>query len=188
MKYDIKAPSHDGPEEYVRKVRVHHNTIEHLVLFLPGLWLFSFAVDPIWAFIIGIVWPIGRIKYALDYYKDAEKKRSWFIFQYATNIYLCSWIINWFYYKNRFVKEFLNDLWGILGTGNMAKTFASAIKETDRSTLLAVGSRSKDSADLFASTYNCIGFDNYQKLLDDKDINSIYLLLIHHILNFLIRH
>ena len=105
-KYDIKAPSHDGPEEYVRKVRVHHNTIEHLVLFLPGLWLFSFAVDPIWAFIIGIVWPIGRIKYALDYYKDAEKKRSWFIFQYATNIYLCSWIINWFYYKNRFVKSF----------------------------------------------------------------------------------
>ena len=97
-KYGIKAPSHDGPEEYVRKVRVHHNTIEHLVLFLPGLWLFSFAVDPIWAFIIGIVWPIGRIKYALDYYKDAEK-RSWFIFQYATNIYLCSWIINWFYYK-----------------------------------------------------------------------------------------
>ena len=73
-KYDIKAPSHDGPEEYVRKVRVHHNTIEHLVLFLPGLWLFSFAVDPIWAFIIGIVWPIGRIKYALDYYKDAEKR------------------------------------------------------------------------------------------------------------------
>ena len=44
--------------------------------------------------------------------------------------------------------------WGILGTGNIAKTFASAIKETDRSTLLAVGSRSKDSADLFASTYN----------------------------------
>ena len=73
-KYGIKAPSHDGPEEYVRKVRVHHNTIEHLVLFLPGLWLFSFAVDPIWAFIIGIVWPIGRIKYALDYYKDAEKR------------------------------------------------------------------------------------------------------------------
>ena len=65
--------------------------------------------------------------------------------------------------------------WGILGTGNIAKTFASAIKETDRSTLLAVGSRSKGSADLFASTYNCIGFDDYQKLLDDKDINSIYI-------------
>ena len=34
-KFDIKAPSHDGPEEYVRHVRVHHNTLEHLILFLP---------------------------------------------------------------------------------------------------------------------------------------------------------
>ena len=73
-KFQIKAPSHDGPEEYVRHVRVHHNTLEHLVLFLPGLWLFSFAVDPIWATIIGILWPIGRIRYALSYYKDAEKR------------------------------------------------------------------------------------------------------------------
>ena len=74
VKFDIKAPSHDGPEEYVRHVRVHHNTLEHLILFLPGLWLFSFAVDPIWATIIGILWPIGRIRYALSYYKDAEKR------------------------------------------------------------------------------------------------------------------
>ncbi len=74
VKFDIRAPSHDGPEEYVRHVRVHHNTLEHLILFLPGLWLFSFAVDPIWATIIGILWPIGRIRYALSYYKDAEKR------------------------------------------------------------------------------------------------------------------
>tara|TARA_B000000609_G_scaffold83422_1_gene63015 strand:- start:610 stop:1005 length:396 start_codon:yes stop_codon:yes gene_type:complete len=74
VKFDIKAPSHDGPEEYVRHVRVHHNTLEHLILFLPGLWLFSFAVDPVWATIIGILWPIGRIRYALSYYKDAEKR------------------------------------------------------------------------------------------------------------------
>ena len=74
VKFDIKAPSHDGPEEYVWHVRVHHNTLEHLILFLPGLWLFSFAVDPVWATIIGILWPIGRIRYALSYYKDAEKR------------------------------------------------------------------------------------------------------------------
>ena len=73
-KFDIKAPSHDGPEEYVRHVRVHHNTLEHLILFLPGLWLFSYAVDPVWATIIGILWPIGRIRYALSYYNDAEKR------------------------------------------------------------------------------------------------------------------
>ena len=74
VKYGVQAPSHDGPDEYVRKVRVHQNTLEHLELFLPGLWLFSFAVDPVWASIIGILWPLGRLGYAYGYYKDAEKR------------------------------------------------------------------------------------------------------------------
>ena len=33
MKYKILAPSHDGPDDYVRRVRVHQNTLEHLALF-----------------------------------------------------------------------------------------------------------------------------------------------------------
>ena len=74
QKYKIPAPLHEGPEDYVRQVRVHQNTLEHLALFLPSLWLFSFAVDPIWASIIGILWPIGRLGYAYGYYKDAEKR------------------------------------------------------------------------------------------------------------------
>ena len=61
--------------------------------------------------------------------------------------------------------------WGILGTGNIAKTFASAIKETERSNLLAVGSRSKGSADLFASTYNCIGFDKAPSMVEEAKSN-----------------
>ena len=74
QKYKVSAPLHEGPEEYLRIVRVHQNTLEHIAIFLPGLWLFSFAVDPIWASIIGIFWPIGRIAYAYGYYKDAEKR------------------------------------------------------------------------------------------------------------------
>jgi len=73
-RFNVQAPSHDGPEEYVRHVRAHQNTLEHLVLFLPGLWLFSFAVSPIWAAGIGILWPIGRLWYALGYYQAAEKR------------------------------------------------------------------------------------------------------------------
>ena len=74
QKYNIPAPSHDGPEDYLRQVRVHQNTLEHLVIFLPSLWLFSFAVDPIWASIIGVLWPIGRLAYAYGYYIEAEKR------------------------------------------------------------------------------------------------------------------
>ena len=74
QKYNIPAPSHDGPEDYLRQVRVHQNTLEHLVIFLPSLRLFSFAVDPIWASIIGVLWPIGRLAYAYGYYIEAEKR------------------------------------------------------------------------------------------------------------------
>lgn len=74
-RFAVPAPSHEGPEDYVRYVRAHQNTLEHLVLFLPGLWLFAFAVDPIWAAGIGLIWPIGRLWYALGYYQSADKRR-----------------------------------------------------------------------------------------------------------------
>ncbi len=73
-KFDVQAPSHEGPQAYQCYVRAHQNTLEHLVLFLPGLWLFAFAVDHIWAASIGLLWPVGRLLYALGYYKAPEKR------------------------------------------------------------------------------------------------------------------
>ncbi len=73
-KFEVTAPSHDGPEEYMRYVRAHQNTLEHLVLFLPGLWLFSFAVSPLWAASIGIFWVVGRLMYAIGYYQAPDKR------------------------------------------------------------------------------------------------------------------
>lgn len=75
LRFDVPAPSHEGPEEYVRYVRAHQNTLEHLVLFLPGLWLFSLAVSPLWAAGIGLLWPVGRVWYALGYYRAADARR-----------------------------------------------------------------------------------------------------------------
>jgi glutathione S-transferase len=74
VKFDVPAPSHDGSEDYLRHVRAHQNTLEHLVLFLPGLWLFAFAVSPLWAAGIGMLWPIGRVAYALGYYRSAAAR------------------------------------------------------------------------------------------------------------------
>ena len=74
-RFNVPAPSHDGPEEYVRYVRTHLNTLEHLVLFLPGLWLFAIAVDPIWAAGIGLIWPVARLMYARGYYAETDKRR-----------------------------------------------------------------------------------------------------------------
>jgi glutathione S-transferase len=74
VRFKIPAPSHSGPEEYERYVRAHQNTLEHLVLFLPGLWLFAAVVSPLWAAAIGAIWPPLRLLYALGYHKAAEKR------------------------------------------------------------------------------------------------------------------
>jgi glutathione S-transferase len=73
-RFKIVPPSHSGPEEYERYVRAHHNTLEHLVLFLPGMWLFAYVVSPLWAAAIGAIWPPMRVLYALGYHKAAEKR------------------------------------------------------------------------------------------------------------------
>ena len=75
VRFKVEAPSHEGPEEYVRHVRAHQNTIEHLVLFLPGMWLFAIAVSPLWAAGLGVIWPIARLFYALGYYKNASARQ-----------------------------------------------------------------------------------------------------------------
>ena len=73
-RFKIAVPSHSGPEEYERYVRAHQNTLEHLVLFLPGMWLFAYVVSPYWAAGIGGIWPFMRVLYARGYHRAAEKR------------------------------------------------------------------------------------------------------------------
>ena len=43
-------------------------------MFLPALWLFTVFGSAVLAAIIGAVWPVGRLMYALGYYQAAEKR------------------------------------------------------------------------------------------------------------------
>lgn len=70
----VPAPAMNGPDELMRAIRVHDNTIEGLMLFLPALWLFALTIGDLWAAAIGIFYPIGRVVYALGYYKAADKR------------------------------------------------------------------------------------------------------------------
>lgn len=73
-KYKVAPPLMTGDPDFERVVRVHHNTLEQLILFLPLLWLFAEFVSPVWAAGIGVVWILGRILYAWGYYQAAEKR------------------------------------------------------------------------------------------------------------------
>jgi glutathione S-transferase len=73
-KYSVPVPQMSGNPDFERVVRVHANTVEQIIFFLPLLWLFSWYVNPIWGSVIGIFWIMGRILYAWGYYQAAEKR------------------------------------------------------------------------------------------------------------------
>ncbi|MRW94703.1 gfo/Idh/MocA family oxidoreductase [Duganella sp. FT80W] len=66
--------------------------------------------------------------------------------------------------------------WGILGTGKIAKAFATALRDTPDATLAAVASRSVDSATTFGQEYGAERFHgSYQALADDPEVDVIYI-------------
>jgi len=87
-KYGVPAPAISGNEVFERYFRVQQNTLEQLVAFLPGIWLFGTYVNPVWAALLGVFWPIGRILYAWGYYRDAEKRGPGFVLSVAASMTL----------------------------------------------------------------------------------------------------
>lgn len=77
--YNVPAPGTDGPIEFLSAMRVQANTVEQLVLFLPLLWLCGFFMRDAIAAILGSIWVIGRILYALGYYQAPNKRSLGFI-------------------------------------------------------------------------------------------------------------
>ena len=78
-KLNVPAPAMSGPDEFMRALRVHENTMEGLILFLPALWLFAATTHDLWAAAVGVFYPIGRILYAQGYYQAANKRGTGFM-------------------------------------------------------------------------------------------------------------
>ena len=73
-KFGVSAPATTGNEEFERHYRVHYNTLEQLVLFIPSLWAFGYYVGQFWAAGLGAIYLIGRVIYALAYVKDPASR------------------------------------------------------------------------------------------------------------------
>ncbi len=73
-KTGVAAPATSGDPLFERAFRVHLNTVEQLVLFLPVLWLAVAVVGDAWTGLIGAVWLAGRIVYATTYMRDPAKR------------------------------------------------------------------------------------------------------------------
>ena len=66
-RFGIHAPTMSGPVEFERVLRVHANTIENTVLFLPCLWLCVPYWGAFWPGVVGLVWVLARGWFAVAY-------------------------------------------------------------------------------------------------------------------------
>jgi glutathione S-transferase len=73
-KYGVKAPATTGNEIFERFFRIQQNTLELLVGFIPGIYLFSRYLNPLWAAALGVIYLVGRQIYAATYARDPSKR------------------------------------------------------------------------------------------------------------------
>ena len=73
----------------------------------------------------------------------------------------------------------MNDIrWGVIGTGGIARAFARDLKLAPGHHVVAVGSRSIEKADDFATQFHCLGLGSYEALVD-ADIDAVYVATPH---------
>ena len=73
-KHGVSAPAMSGPDEFLREYRVHMNTVENLIVFIPALWMFGYYIGPLWAAGIGLVYVVSRFMYRGAYVGDPASR------------------------------------------------------------------------------------------------------------------
>lgn len=69
--------------------------------------------------------------------------------------------------------------WGIIGLGNIAKRFAEGLKYSDVGSLYGGASHNEDKRAYFKEKYGIKTYDNYYDLLDDDEIDVVYIAVPH---------
>ncbi|PCH61707.1 MAG: hypothetical protein COC19_04530 [SAR86 cluster bacterium] len=74
--YDIPAPATTGNEIFERYFRVHQNTLESLIVFIPAIIGFATYVHNEVAAILGVGFIIGRVLYFRGYVKNPKSRAA----------------------------------------------------------------------------------------------------------------
>ncbi len=67
VKHSVNAPATSGSDEFDRAFRIHQNTIEQMIIFVPSLWMFGYYVDAKIGAGVGLVFVIARLVYRSAY-------------------------------------------------------------------------------------------------------------------------
>jgi uncharacterized MAPEG superfamily protein len=78
-KAGLEAPAITGDALYERRYRIHQNTMEQLVSFLPAMWLFAYYVSPVYGAGLGVAFLVGRTIYSISYAKNPATRGKGFM-------------------------------------------------------------------------------------------------------------
>lgn len=73
-KYGVKAPATSGHEVFERYFRVHMNTLENLIIFIPSMLAFAHFVHALLAAGLGLIFIAGRVVYFRGYIKEPKAR------------------------------------------------------------------------------------------------------------------
>jgi len=76
--YGVEAPATTGHPVFERQFRVHQNTLEQLIIFIPALWLFAYYVSNRLGALLGLAFIAGRALYASGYVADPKQRSTGF--------------------------------------------------------------------------------------------------------------
>jgi uncharacterized membrane protein YecN with MAPEG domain len=87
-RYRVLAPATAGHPAYERAFRIQQNTLEQMVVFVPAVWLFSMLVNPLVGAVLGAIWILGRVVYAVSYARAPERRGPGFIIAFVVLVVL----------------------------------------------------------------------------------------------------
>ncbi|GAA6167497.1 MAPEG family protein [Sessilibacter corallicola] len=75
VRYSIKAPATVGHPVFERTYRVQMNTLELLIIVVPGIWLTGLFVDPYWLSpLLGVLFAVARLIYCVTYIRNPTSR------------------------------------------------------------------------------------------------------------------
>ncbi len=87
-KLGVEAPRTTGNETWERIFRVQQNTMEQLVIFIPGMLAFAYFVSPRWALLPGVLYLAGRQLYSYLYVSNPKKRGPGMALSFLSNVAL----------------------------------------------------------------------------------------------------
>ncbi len=84
-RYKVEAPATTGDPMFERYFRVHQNTLESLIVFLPALWICGLTLSRRGAALLGLLYIVARVVYARGYLADPAKRSAGVMMTVAAN-------------------------------------------------------------------------------------------------------